>query len=57
MPNKDLRVCNLHFVDGKATAENPEPTLQLGHNKKTRPLVAHSIRMKELQQTTSWFIL
>lgn len=34
MPNKDSRVCNLHFVDGKPTAENPDPTLQLGHNKK-----------------------
>ena len=27
---------NLHFVDGEPTAENPDPTLQLGHNKKTR---------------------
>ena len=36
MPNKDSRVCNLHFVDGEPTAENPNPTLQLGHNKKTR---------------------
>ena len=36
MPNKDSRVCNLHFVDGEPTAENPDPTLQLGHNKKTR---------------------
>ena len=34
MPNKDSRVCNLHFVDGEITAENPDPTLQLGHNKK-----------------------
>ena len=36
MPNKDSRVCNLHFVDGEPAAENPDPTLQLGHNKKTR---------------------
>ena len=36
MPNKDSRVCNLHFVDGEPTAENPDPTLQLGHSKKTR---------------------
>ena len=35
MPNKDSRVCNLHFFDGEPTAENPDPTLQLGHNKKT----------------------
>ena len=36
MPNKDSRVCDLHFVDGEPTAENPDPTLQLGHNKKTK---------------------
>ena len=36
MPNNDSRVCNLHFVDGEPTTENPDPTLQLGHNKKTR---------------------
>ena len=36
MPNKNSRVFNLHFVDGEPTAENPDPTLQLGHNKKTR---------------------
>ena len=36
MPNKDSKVCNLHFVDGEPTAENPDPALQLGHNKKTR---------------------
>ena len=36
IPNKDSRVCNLHFVVGEPTAENPDPTLQLGHNKKTR---------------------
>ena len=35
MPNKDSRVCNLHFVDGEPTAKNPNPTLQLCHNKKT----------------------
>ena len=35
IPNKDSRVCNLHFVVGEPTAENPDPTLQLGHNKKT----------------------
>ena len=28
MPNKDSRVCNLHFVDGEPTAENPDPTLR-----------------------------
>ena len=33
---KDSRVCKLHFFDGEPTAENPDPTLQLGHNKKTR---------------------
>ena len=36
MPNKDSRVRNLHFVDGEPVAENPDPTLQLDHNKKTR---------------------
>ena len=36
MPNKNSRVCNVHFVDGEPTVENPDPTLQLGHNKKTR---------------------
>ena len=35
MPNNYSRVCNLHFVDGEPTAENPNPTLQLCHNKKT----------------------
>ena len=29
MPNKDSRVCNLHFVVVEPTAENPDPTLQL----------------------------
>ena len=36
MPNKDSRVFNLHFVDCEPTAETPDPTLQLGHSKKTR---------------------
>jgi len=36
MPNRDSRVCNLHFVDSEPMAENPDPTLQLGHIKKTR---------------------
>ena len=31
------RVCSEHFVDGHPTAENPDPTLKLGHNKSSVP--------------------
>ena len=41
MPNKDSRVCNLHFVDGEPVAENPDPTLQLGHNEREPPNAHH----------------
>jgi hypothetical protein len=34
MPNKNSRVCNIHFVDNEPTKENPDPTQLLGHNKK-----------------------
>ena len=35
MPNNYSRVRNLDLIDGEPTAENPNPTLQLCHNKKT----------------------
>ena len=44
MPNKDSRVWNLHFVDVQPTAENPDPTLQLSHNKKTKMCVCVGAR-------------
>lgn len=33
MPNKNSRVCSVHFVDGEPTTQNPDPTLELGHKK------------------------
>ena len=30
-PKEDDRVCSVHFVDGRPTAENPNPTLKLGY--------------------------
>ena len=30
--SKDSRVCSLHFVDGKLTPLNPNPTLAMGYN-------------------------
>ena len=31
-PTKDSRVCSVHFVDGRPTAENPFPTKKLGYD-------------------------
>ena len=39
MRSKDSRVWNLHFVDVQPTPEHPDPTLQLGHNNKTKMCV------------------
>ena len=33
-PNKDSRVCSVHFKDGQPTKENPYPTLFMGHTEK-----------------------
>jgi hypothetical protein len=50
VPNYDSRVCSKHFVDGKPTAENPNPTLALGYDStsssskpKRKPPAARSI--------------
>lgn len=40
MPNKDSRVCSVHFVDGEPTTQNPDPTLHLGHNKKLKSMAS-----------------
>ena len=31
-PSQDSKVCSLHFVDGKPTPLNPNPTLAMGYN-------------------------
>lgn len=31
-PSKDSRICSYHFIDGKPTNENPDPTEGLGYN-------------------------
>ena len=31
-PTKDSRICSVHFVDGRPTAENPFPTEKLGYD-------------------------
>ncbi|XP_034037104.1 THAP domain-containing protein 11-like [Thalassophryne amazonica] len=33
-PNKNSRVCSVHFTDGKPTELHPNPTLQLGYELK-----------------------
>ena len=31
-PTYNHRVCSKHFIDGKPTSENPDPTLFMGHD-------------------------
>ena len=37
-PKKDSRVCSVHYVDGRPTAENPFPTKKLGYDATKRAL-------------------
>lgn len=48
MPNPDDRVCSDHFVQGKPTAANPNPSINLGHRGRSigmKMLIFRSIRI------------
>ena len=51
-PKKDSRVCSVHFVDGRPTAENPFPTEKLGYDATKRALFLSPPQKKRKSQPT-----
>ena len=56
-PTQVMRVCSAHFIDGKPTAEHPDPTLNLGYNpeppRKVRRVVNRHTKTKEPDASAS----
>jgi len=51
-PTVTMRVCSVHFVDSMPTAQNPDPTLQLGYETEP-PLKARRLNERSESRATS----